>query len=218
VVASDVDPTLPFTMGKDVAYPAACRAGTDCNRVLMFSATVTNWTGEYRLWGSTTWKVTTSLRSYPGSGRGRFLATTAGRGSGPGISYAPHSLATDANGNVYVADGGNARIQVFNNNLNLLATYYGMGAPWAICITRGRHQYLYSASNPDKTDNRRHEYSVGEVYKLELDGTILGKVVGDDASRGSFQILHHIECRRANEIIGVDIADSLPQLITLSAK
>ena len=67
MVASDVDPTLPFTIGKNVAYPAACRAGADCNRVLMFSATVTNWTGEYRLWGSTTWKVTTSLRSYPGS-------------------------------------------------------------------------------------------------------------------------------------------------------
>jgi hypothetical protein len=150
--------------------------------------------------------------------RGQFLAATAGRGSGPGISYAPHSLATDANGNVYVADGGNARIQVFNNNLNLLAAHYGMGAPWAICITRGRHQYLYSASNPDKTDNRRHEYSVGEVYKLELDGTILGKVVGDDASRGSFPILHHIECRKANEIIGVGIADSLSQLITMSEK
>jgi NHL repeat/Galactose oxidase, central domain len=150
--------------------------------------------------------------------RGRFLAATAGRGSGPGISYAPHSLATDANGNVYVADGGNARIQVFNNNLNLLAAYYGMGAPWAICITRGRHQYLYSASNPNKTDNRRHEYSVGEVYKLELDGTILGKAVGDDASRGLFGYLHHIECRRANEIIGVGIADSHSQIITMSEK
>jgi NHL repeat/Kelch motif len=150
--------------------------------------------------------------------RGRFLAATAGRGSRPGISNGPHSLATDANGNVYVADGGNARIQVFNNNLNPLAAYYGMGVPWAICITRGQHQYLYSASNPDKTDNRRHEYSVGEVYKLELDGTILGKVVGDDASRGLFPILHHIECRKANEIIGVGISDSPSQLITLSAK
>jgi hypothetical protein len=62
------------------------------------------------------------------------------------------------------------------------------------------------------------EYAVGEVYKLELDGTILGKVVGDDVSRGTFQILHHIECRRANEIIGVGIAESLSQLITMSEK
>jgi len=154
-------------------------------------------------------------------GRGRFLAAKGGRGSRPGRLNAPHSLATDANGNVYVADGGNARIQVFNNNLTFLAAYYGIGTPWAICITKGRHEYLYSASNPDKNDNRRElpfRYSVGEVYKLELDGTILGKVPGDDASRGLFPILHHIECRKTNEIIEVGIADSPSQLITLSAK
>jgi hypothetical protein len=150
-------------------------------------------------------------------GRGRFLAANGGRDSGPGRLNAPHSLATDANGNVYVADGGNARIEVFNNNLTFLAAYYGVETPWAICITKGRHEYLYSASNPDKNDNRR-EYAAGEVYKLALDGTILGKVDGDDAGRGTFQILHHIECRRANEIIGVGIAESLAQFITLSAK
>jgi hypothetical protein len=149
--------------------------------------------------------------------RGRFLAAVGGRGSGPGRLNAPHSLATDTNGNVYVADGGNARIQVFNNNLSSLAAYHGAGTPWAICITKGRHEYLYSASNPDKTDTRR-AFTTGDVYKLELDGTILGRVVGDDASRGMFPILHHIECRKPNEIIGVAIADSLPQLVTLSDK
>ena len=151
--------------------------------------------------------------------RGRFLAAAGRRGSRPGSFNAPHSLATDANGNVYVADGANTRIQVFNNNLTFLTAYHGMGTPWAICITKGRHQYLYSASNPDKNDSRRPEYpAAGEVYKLELDGTILGKVVGDDASRGLFPILHHIECRNANQIIGVGIVDSPSQLITLSGK
>jgi hypothetical protein len=121
--------------------------------------------------------------------------------------------------NVYVADGGNARIQVFNNSLTFLGAYYGMGTPWAICITSGRHQYLYSASNPDKSDNRRREYpAAGEVYRLELDGTILGKVVGDDAGRGRFPVLHHVECRNADEIIGVGIADWLPELIALPRK
>jgi hypothetical protein len=148
--------------------------------------------------------------------RGRFLAAAGRRGSRPGRLNAPHSLATDATGNVYVADGGNVRIQVFNNNLSLLAAYYGAGTPWAICITKGRHQYLYSASNPDKDDTRR-AFTTGEVYKLELDGTILGRVVGDDASRGFFPFLHQIECRKANAILGVGINGWLPQ-ITLFEK
>jgi len=151
--------------------------------------------------------------------KGRLLAAAGRTGSFPGSFIAVHSLATDAIGNVYVADGGNARIQVFSNSLTFLGAYYGMGTPWAICITKGRHQYLYSASNPDKNDSRRPEYpAAGEVYRLELDGTILGKVVGDDASRGLFPVLHHIECRNANQIIGVGIVDSPSQLITLSGK
>jgi hypothetical protein len=64
----------------------------------------------------------------------------------------PHSIAADADGRLYVADGGNARIQVFDNVLNLLAIYDTVGHPWAVCITRGPHQYLYRSSNSDKTD------------------------------------------------------------------
>jgi DNA-binding beta-propeller fold protein YncE len=94
----------------------------------------------------------------------------------------PHSIAADANGHVYVADGGNARIQVFDNALNLLAVYDAVGSPWAVCITPGPHQYLYSLSNPDKTDATQGR-STGEVYKLELDGTIVGKFGRGDNMR-----------------------------------
>jgi hypothetical protein len=55
---------------------------------------------------------------------GRFVAETGRKGSRPGSVDLPHSLATDASGNVYVADGGNARIQVFDNSLNLRAVYH----------------------------------------------------------------------------------------------
>jgi hypothetical protein len=74
---------------------------------------------------------------------------------------------------VYVADGGNARIQVFDNALNLRAVRDTIGTPWAICITRGSRQFSYSASNSDMSEGAR---GTAETYKLELDGTILGKL------------------------------------------
>lgn len=117
----------------------------------------------------------------------------------------PHSIAADANGHVYVADGGNARIQVFDNNLHLLAMYDTVGYPWAVYITPGPHQYLYSSSNPDKTDVTRGR-STGEVYKLELDGTIVGKFGRSDNAFGAFRT-HSMACRHENEIVAADITD-----------
>jgi hypothetical protein len=131
--------------------------------------------------------------------RGRFLAATGRKGSRPGDLDSPHSMATDASGSVYVADSGNARIQVFDNSLNLRAVYRDIGTPWAICISKGSRQFLYSASNPDRSDDRR---STAEIYKLELDGTILGKAVGDEAGR-SLSTPQHIHCRQANTIVGI---------------
>jgi hypothetical protein len=131
--------------------------------------------------------------------RGRFLGAVGQKGSDPGSLDAPHSLATDASGNVYVADSGNARIQVFDNGLNLRAVYNTIGAPWAICISQGSRQFLYSASNPDGSEAGRQ---VAEIYKLELDGTILGKAVGDEPS-ASIRTLLHIHCLETNTIIGL---------------
>jgi DNA-binding beta-propeller fold protein YncE len=66
-----------------------------------------------------------------------------------------HSIAVDRSGKVYVADGGNARIEVFDNRLNWQASYEGVGRPWSLCITPGPRQYLYSASNPEATDGTK---------------------------------------------------------------
>ena len=76
----------------------------------------------------------------------------------------------DAQGNVYVADRGNKRIQVFENDGTSRPRSQNVGAPWAICISPGAHQYLYS-SNSNDTDSMDN----GEIYKMELDGKVLGK-------------------------------------------
>ena len=47
---------------------------------------------------------------------GNWLKSWGEPGNGPGQLNTPHSIATDANDNVYVADRGNHRIQVFDND------------------------------------------------------------------------------------------------------
>ena len=76
---------------------------------------------------------------------GRFVATVGSKGSGQGQLNLPHTIATDAKGNVYVGDRSNARIQVFDNDLTFKAIYDQVGAPWAVCISPGPHQYLFPA-------------------------------------------------------------------------
>ena len=122
-------------------------------------------------------------------------------------------MAVDAGGNVYVADGGNARIQVFSNALALLAVYDTVGSPWAMCITNGAHQYLFSASNLDRTDNTKGDRA-GEIYKLELDGTIVGRLGRSDSASGTLLTPHFISCSGEKELIVVGISDS-GQTITL---
>jgi len=81
---------------------------------------------------------------------GKFIKSVGTRGAAPGQLNTPHSMAVDAKGNVYVADRGNARIQVFDDNLILRAIYDHVGNPWVVCITPGPHQYLYSSNSyPD---------------------------------------------------------------------
>jgi DNA-binding beta-propeller fold protein YncE len=147
--------------------------------------------------------------------RGRFVTAAGGQGAKPGELRSPHSVATDANGNVYVADGGNARIQVFSNTLAPLALYDTVGSPWALCIARGAHQYLFSASNPDRTDVTKGELT-GEIYKLELDGTIVGRFGGSYNSRGGFKTPHFLDCVSEDELIEVSITDDFHDIKLLS--
>ena len=51
---------------------------------------------------------------------GKWLKSWGQKGNKPGDFNTPHSIAADAQGNIYVADRGNRRIQVFDGEGNLL--------------------------------------------------------------------------------------------------
>jgi len=146
---------------------------------------------------------------------GRFIASVGTRGAEPGQLNTPHTIAADAKGNIYVGDRGNSRIQVFDNDLKLKAIYDKVGAPWAVCITPGPHQYLYSSnSNPD-TNNAELGAVTGEIYKMELDGTILGKFGTAGKQLGQFSTTHEIDCRNENELLVSEITSWRVQKIIL---
>ncbi len=149
---------------------------------------------------------------------GRVIGQYAGeRGPGPNQLNTPHSITSDAKGNIYVADRGNQRIVVLNNDLALKTTYNNVGNPWAVCISPGQHQYLYSSnSNPDSNSPASSWDITGEIYKMELDGTILGKFGKAGKGLGEFSTVHEMDCRNPDQLFVSEISAWRAQKIILS--
>lgn len=126
---------------------------------------------------------------------GKFVKAWGSKGSGEGQFDMPNSIAVDAQGNVFVADLGNKRIQVFDNDGNFKSQIGDIGAPWAICISPGAHQYLYSSNSnpPDSFDN-------GEIYKMDLNGKILGRFGTAGKLAKEFGTVNEIDCRNPNSL------------------
>jgi hypothetical protein len=146
---------------------------------------------------------------------GRFIKDVGTKGTEPLQFNTPHSIQTDANGNVYVADRGNRRIQVLTNDLVLKAVYDHVGAPWAVCITPGPHQYLYSSNSYPDNNNSLAAAVSGEIYKMELDGTVVGKFGKAGKQLKDFSTVHAMDCRNDNEVLTAEITAWRVQKITL---
>src|SRR6266516_3883114 len=161
----------------------------------------------------------------PGAGRGGGAGAAAGAGI-PGDNFnRPTDVAWDAAGNIFVADGyGNSRVAKFDKYGrfikswgsrgtapgNFKTQYTNVGAPYAICITLGSPQYLYTSnSNPSTSmDN-------GEIYKMTLDGRVLGKFGTAGKLLKEFGTVHEIDCRSENEVFVGEITNWRIQKLTL---
>jgi hypothetical protein len=150
-------------------------------------------------------------------------------GAGPGEFNTPHSIAADSQGNIYVADRGNRRIQVFDHDGTFLremkidvpvspgaqpwmgprpgpdaSPTMQPGAPWAICITPGSTQYLYSSDG-----------FPGRVYKLTLDGKVVGMFGRSGRQAKQFGWIHEIACPSENEIYVAELLNWRVQKLIL---
>jgi hypothetical protein len=145
---------------------------------------------------------------------GNWLKSWGERGTGPGQFNTPHAITTDVKGNVYVADRGNHRIQVFDNDGNFLRQFtidvpvppdarpaignipneavlaagtFAPGSPWTICISPGPNPVLYSA-----------DAWPGRIYRLSLEGKVLGVLGQSGKQLKQFGWIHAIACPAEN--------------------
>jgi DNA-binding beta-propeller fold protein YncE len=166
---------------------------------------------------------------------GNWVKSWGERGTKPGEFNTPHSITADAKGNIYVADRGNRRIQVFDadgtflreftidvpydpkarpaiGNLPDLAKIEASGnpktlmpgSPWAVCITPGPNQVLYAS-----------DAFPGRVYKLSLEGKVLG-VLGESGKQlKQFGWIHEIACPSENLLYVAELLNWRVQKLVL---
>jgi hypothetical protein len=149
---------------------------------------------------------------------GRFIASVGTKGSEPGQLNLPHSITSDAEGNIYVADRSNRRIEVFDKDLKFKTIYDKVGMPWAVCVSQGPHQYLYSSNSNLDFNIAEINQVTGEIYKMELDGTIVGKFGKSGKLLGAFSTVHEIDCRNPNELYVSEITSWRVQKLLLNSK
>jgi streptogramin lyase len=161
---------------------------------------------------------------------GRWVKSWGERGDQPGQFNTPHSIAADAKGQIYVADRFNRRIQVFDPDGRFLRQIaidvpfdpnvvpvignkpdpsaksgtFAPGAPWAVCITPGPNQVLYAS-----------DAYPGRVYKLSLDGKVLGVLGESGRQPKQFGWIHEIACPNENTLYVAELLNWRMQKLLL---
>ena len=93
----------------------------------------------------------TNARIVKFSKDGAFIKTWGRKGSGPGEFDAPHSLAMDSAGRLFVADRGNNRIAIFDQDGKFLDEWKQFGRPSGLFIDK--RDVLYAADTQSDEKN-----------------------------------------------------------------
>lgn len=162
--------------------------------------------------------------------RGEWVASWGELGNGPLQFDTPHGLAIGPDDEIYVADRGNRRIQVLDTDGNYIREFtidvpvdtsrgkitYGRenpngktgsqspGAPDALCITPGPNPVLFVG-----------DLYPSRIYKVSLQGEVLGVYGQPGRNLGEFGWIHAIACPSEDEIwVGELINWRVQKLVT----
>jgi sugar lactone lactonase YvrE len=160
---------------------------------------------------------------------GDWVKSWGSKGTGPGQFSTPHAIAIDKNDNIYVGDRANRRIQVFDTDGKFLrmltidvppepgthATYGNtptgerlakvIGAPNSICITPGPNQVMFVGESTFP----------GRIFKVALDGKVLGVIGKSGRNLKQFSGAHGLACPSENEIYAAETANWRVQKLRL---
>jgi 6-bladed beta-propeller protein len=145
---------------------------------------------------------------------GDWVKSWGSKGTGPGQFDIPHSIAIDRQDNIYVGDRTNHRIQVFDTDGNFKRMFsidvppdptsrpvngptptgdrlkQAIGAPNSLCITPGPAQVLFVGESTYP----------GRIFKVTLDGTVLGVIGRSGRNLGEFSGAHALACPTEREL------------------
>ena len=160
---------------------------------------------------------------------GMWLKQWGEYGTEPGQFRTPHAIVIDNQNNIYVGDRANARVQVFDTGGKLLRTIkvdvpatpgtvgvYGntpsgarlaqmIGAPNSLCITPGPNQVLFLGET----------IYPGRIFKLSLDGKVLGIIGRSGRLLGQFSGAHQLACPSEREVYVAETANWRMQKLIL---
>jgi len=163
---------------------------------------------------------------------GNWVKSWGEHGSMPGQFNLPHAIAVDLNDRVYVGDRSNRRIQVFDADGTFLRMFTidvppqpgtravngntptgadlaaRIGAPNSICITPGPNQVLFVGESTFP----------GRLFKLTLDGQVLGVIGRSGRQLKQFSGVHQLACPSEHEVYAAETSNWRVQKLLIDPK
>jgi DNA-binding beta-propeller fold protein YncE len=135
---------------------------------------------------------------------GKFLKAWGKYGSGPGEFNLPHTIAVDRQGNVYVGDRENMRIQIFDAEGTFLRQWTGIGYPYGLFITPDQHVWMVDGG-------------YDRIVELDQAGKILGAYGEPGHAPGQFAWGHFLAVAPDHTIYVADVLNWRFQVLVPTA-
>lgn len=135
---------------------------------------------------------------------GRFIKAWGGSGSAPGLFDVPHALAMDTRGRLFVADRNNNRVQIFDQEGELLDVWTQFGRPSGIFIDAQDRLYVAdNQSNEARNPGWRRGIRIGSAR----DGSVNAFIPDPDfdPTRDEETGAHGIAADAAGTIYGAEV-------------